>query len=165
MTQARSYPATGKATLTMPSDTELVITRTFNAPRHLVWEAMTTPEHVRNWWGPRKYQMTVCEIDLRVGGRWRFAQVLDDGTEVAFSGEYREIVPPERVVNTEGYEAFPGHDALVTVTLEEHDGVTTFTNRSVYQSKADLDALLASGMEPGMQETYDRLDEVLASMS
>lgn len=162
---ASNYPTTGKATLTMPSDNELVISRTFQAPRRLVWEALTTPEHVRNWWGPRKYQMTVCEIDLRVGGRWRFAQAGPDGMEVAFSGEYREIVPPERLVSTEGYEAFPGHEYVATVTLDEHDGVTTFTNHVVYQSKADLDAVLASGMEPGMQETYDRLDEVLASLS
>ena len=109
--------------------------------------------------------MTVCEIDLRVGGSWRFAQELDDGTEVAFSGEYREIVPPRRLVQTEGYEAFPGHDALVTLILDEQDGVTTMTSRSVYQSQADRDAVLASGVEPGMQETYDRLDEVLASIS
>jgi len=153
------------ATLTMPSERELVITRFFDAPPELVWEAMTKPEHVKQWWGPRSMTMSVCEIDLRPGGAWRYAQIGPDGQEYAFSGEYREIVPPERLVSTEGFEAMPGHDYLVTVTFEEHGGKTKMTSHLLYQNGADRDGHLQSGMEPGMQETFDRLDEHLATLS
>jgi uncharacterized protein YndB with AHSA1/START domain len=152
------------AILTMPSDRELVITRVFNAPRRLVFEAWSKPEHVRRWWGPRSMRMTVCEIDLRPGGAWRYVHVTPDGQEHAFSGVYQEIVPPERMVYTEGYEAMPGHDYLVTATLEEEDGRTTLRAHLLYQSREDRDGHLQSGMEPGMQETMERLDEHLQTM-
>jgi len=157
--------SSGAATLTMPSERELVITRVFDAPPKLVWEAMTNPEHVRKWYGLRSLTMSVCEIDLRPGGAWRYAQRAPDGQEFAFSGEYREIVPPERIVMTEGWEAMPGHEYLVTVTFEEQDGKTKMTSHLVYQNGADRDGHLQSGMESGMQETFDRLDEHLATMS
>jgi uncharacterized protein YndB with AHSA1/START domain len=152
-------------TLTTPSDQELVITAVVDAPRRLVFEACTKPEHVRHWWGLRRMTMTVCEIDLRPGGAWRY--VLRDnetGREDAFSGVYREIVPPERMVYTEGWEAMPGHDYLVTATLTEDAGKTTLTSRLQYKSREDRDGHVQSGMEPGMRETYDRLGEYLAKM-
>jgi uncharacterized protein YndB with AHSA1/START domain len=152
-------------TLTTPSDQELVITAVVDAPRRLVFEACTKPEHVRHWWGLRRMTMTVCEIDLRPGGAWRY--VLRDnetGREDAFSGVYREIVPPERMVYTEGWEAMPGHDYLVTATLTEDAGKTTLTSRLRYKSREDRDGHVQSGMESGMRETYDRLGEYLAKM-
>jgi uncharacterized protein YndB with AHSA1/START domain len=157
-----SSPAT---TLTMPSDRELVITRTFDAPRWLVFEAMTTPEHVRRWYGPRRLTMTVCEIDLRVGGRWRYVVRDPDGNEFGFSGVYREIVPPERLVTTESFEGMPGHEYIATLTLDEHDGRTTLTNTLLYQSVEDRTGHMQSGMEPGMRETLDRLAELLATLA
>jgi uncharacterized protein YndB with AHSA1/START domain len=153
------------ATLTMPSDRELVITRVFDAPRRLVFEALTKVEHVKRWYGPRRLTMTLCEIDLRPGGRWRYVLRDPDGNEHAFSGMYREIVPPERIVSTEGYEAMPGHDYLVTVTLAEQDGATTLRSHLLYQSVEDRDGHLKSGMEPGMNETFDRLNEHLQTMA
>ncbi len=152
-------------TVTLPSDRELVITRTFDAPRRLVFAALTQPEHVRRWYGPRRLALTVCEIDLRPGGAWRY--VLRDpesGQEFAFSGVYREITPPERLVTTECYEAMPGHDYLVTVTLTEQDGRTTLRSHLLYQSREDRDGHLQSGMEDGMRETFDRLAERLAEL-
>lgn len=153
-------------TVTMPSDRELVITAVLNAPRDLVFEATTTPEHVKRWWGLRRTTMAVCEIDLRPGGAWRY--VLRDnetGREDAFSGVYREVVPPERMVYTEGWEGLPGHEYLVTATLTEMDGKTTLTSRLQYKSVEDRDGHVQSGMEPGMRETYDRLGEHLATMA
>ena len=153
-------------TLTTPSDRELVITAVLNAPRALVFEAATTPEHVKRWWGPRRMTMTVCEIDLRPGGAWRYAlRDNETGREDAWSGVYREIAAPERMVYTEGWEAMPGHDYLVTATLTEKDGRTTLTSRLQYKSVEDRDGHVQSGMEPGMRETYDRLGEHLATMA
>lgn len=153
-------------TLTTPSDTELVITSVFEAPRRLVFEAMTKPEHVRRWYGPRRFTVTLCEIDLRPGGRWRY--VLRDsetGREDAFSGEYREIVPAERLVYTEAWEVMPDHGYLCTATFTEDDGKTTVTNRLTYKSVEDRDGHLQSGMEPGMRETLDRLGELLGTLA
>lgn len=159
--------ATSKAaaTVTLPSDREIVIEREFDAPRHLVWEALTKPEHVRRWYGLRAMSMTVCEIDLRPGGRWRYAQATPDGREFAFSGEYREVEPPERLVSTEGWEAMPGHEYVATLTLEEVDGRTKLRNRLLYQSREDRDGHLQSGMEGGMNESFDRLAELLSTLS
>ena len=151
--------------LSFPSDRETVITRMFDAPRALVFAAMTQPEHVRRWYGPRALTFVSCEIDLHVGGRWRYVLRAPDGSELAFSGEYREIVPHERIVTTEGYEAMPGHDYLSTIRLDEHDGQTTFTNTLVYQTTEDREGHLASGMEPGMVETFERFDEHLATLA
>ena len=154
-----------RATLTMPSDTELVITREFNAPRALLFEALSKPDHVKRWYGLRQLSMTVCEMDFRPGGRWRY--VLHDpahGMDHAFSGEYQEIEAPSRIVSTERYEAIPNSDYLATVTLAEANGRTTLTSHLVYQSKAHRDGHVMSGMEAGMQETYQRLDELLAAL-
>ena len=141
---------------------EIVITRTFNAPRALVYEALTTVEHVRSWWGPRQYGPVSATADFRAGGRYRFAQNSPHG-EVAFSGEVRES-SPERIVYVEEFEAMPGHAAVTTVTLDERAGKTFMTLRSVYQSREDRDAVIASGMEWGARLSYLQLDEVLEGM-
>ncbi|WP_437836956.1 SRPBCC family protein [Sorangium sp. So ce1153] len=152
--------------LEIRSDREVVITRTFAAPRRLVFEAMTKPEHVKRWYGLRVLTMSVCEIDLRVGGRWRYVLRAPDGSEHGFTGVYREIARPERVVCTENYEPLgPGHEMVVTATYDERDGKTTLTSRIVYQSQADRDAHLQSGMEAGMRETFERLEELLPTLS
>jgi len=149
--------------LTMPSDRELIITRDFDAPRALVFEAISKPEHVKRWYGLRHLELPVCEIDLRPGGKWRYVmRDPKDGAEHAFSGEYREIVPPEKIVSTERYEAIPNSDYVVTVTLTERDGKTTLTSHCVYQTKEHRDGHVMSGMERGVNENYTRLDELLA---
>lgn len=147
--------------LTFPSERELVMVRRFRAPRALLFAAMTKPEHVRQWYGPAGHSMPVCEIDLRVNGRWRFVTHAPDGTEFAFSGVYREIDPPQRIVFTEGWEALPGHDYIVTATYAEKDGITTLTSHLLFQSQADRDGLVASGMEAGANESYRRLQSHL----
>lgn len=151
-------------TLTLVGDRELVITRVFDAPRPLVFEAMTRPEHVKRWYGLRDMTMTICEIDLRPGGRWRYVIRDSAGNDYGFSGVYREIVPPEKVISTEGYEAMPGHDYVVTMTLDERDGRTKMTSHLVYQCPEDRTGHIQSGMEPGMRETLDRLAELLEAL-
>jgi uncharacterized protein YndB with AHSA1/START domain len=157
--------AEGKITLSTPSDLEIVMTRVFNAPRRLVFEVYTKPEHVQHWWGQRGSTMISCEIDFRPGGRWRFVTREADGSENAFRGEFREIVEPEMIVWTFEWEGMPGHISVETVTLDEQDGKTTVTSRSVFDSKEDRDGMLQSGMEAGANESYDRLEEHLATMS
>lgn len=153
-----------RATVEILSDTEIVISRAFDAPRDLVFEAMTRPEHVRIWYGCDAMKMITCDIDLRVGGKWRYVLRMPDGSEHAFSGEYREIVPPSRLVSTESYEPIgPGHEMIATVTLEEKNGRTLFKNRLAYKSKMDRDGHLQSGMETGMQESFDRLEKLVGS--
>jgi uncharacterized protein YndB with AHSA1/START domain len=156
---------TNETTLEVESDRTLVITRSFAAPRRIVFDAITKPEHVRHWYGCEAMQMTVCEIDLRVGGRWRYVLRMPDGSEHGFHGEYREIVVPERIVSTENYEPIgPGHEMTATMTLEEQGGRTTMRNRLVYQSQADRDGHLQSGMESGMRESHERLAATIASL-
>lgn len=156
---------TEATTLEIESDRVLVITRKFAAPRRLVFEAVTKPEYVRRWYGCDAMQMTVCEIDLRPGGRWRYVLRMPDGSEHGFNGEYREVVPPERIVSTENYEPIgPGHEMVATLTLEEHDGRTTMRNRLVYQSQADRDGHIGAGMERGMRESHERLAAIIASL-
>lgn len=149
-------------TVAASGEREIVIVRTFNAPRALVYEALTKAEHIKNWWGPRQYGAVSAVADFRAGGRYRFAQS-GPGGEVAFSGEVRES-SPARIVHTEEFEAMPGHGAVTTVTLEERDGKTVMTLRSVYQSKEDRDAVIASGMEWGARLSYLQLDEVIDSL-
>ncbi|MDQ3660412.1 MAG: SRPBCC family protein [Actinomycetota bacterium] len=148
-------------TITTPSDREIVMTREFHAPRDLVFEAHTSCEHMSRWWGPRKYEVVSCEIDFRPGGKWRIVHRGPDGEDYAFHGEYREIVPPERIVWTFEFEGFPGSVSVETMTLEEHDGRTTFTATSVYSTVEERDGMLQSGMEAGAKETMERLDEYL----
>jgi uncharacterized protein YndB with AHSA1/START domain len=159
-------PATssGKATVTLPSDDQVLITREFDAPRHLVYEAWTTPELVKRWWSGRRGEVTSAEIDLRVGGRWRYVMIATGGFEVAFHGEYREIVPHERIVSTEVYEGLPDAEALNTVTLTDHEGGTVLTILVQHMSKEHRDAHINSGMEGGMQEAMDLLERVAISL-
>src|SRR2546429_2627611 len=156
------YAVVDDMTVAAPGEREIVITRTFNASRALVYEALTKAEHIKNWWGPRQYGAVSAVADFRAGGRYRYAQSGPVG-EVAFSGEIRES-SPERIVYTEEYEAMPGHGGLVTVTLEELGGKTLMTLREVYQSKTDRDAVIASGMEWGARLSYLQLDDVIDSL-
>jgi uncharacterized protein YndB with AHSA1/START domain len=159
--------SSGTATVTLPTDLQILITREFDAPRHLVYRAWTTPELVRRWWSGRQGEMTVAEIDLRVGGRWRYVMVANNGMEVAFHGEYREIVPNERIVNTEVFE-MPGapetQPALNVVTFTETDGRTTLSLLVETATRQDRDAIIESGMETGMQEQMDLLEELVVSL-
>jgi uncharacterized protein YndB with AHSA1/START domain len=156
--------SSGTATVTLPTDEQILITREFDAPKHLVYRAYTTPELVRRWWSARRGEVTTCEIDLRVGGGWRYVMVTGDGYEVAFHGEYREIVPNERIVSTEVYEAVPDAEALDTVTFAEADGRTTLTILVQHASKEHRDAHIASGMEAGLQDALDLLEQVAISL-
>ncbi len=156
----------GSAVITLPSDTECLITRAFDAPAKLVFKAMTTPEYVQRWWAGDGAEWSVCEVDLRVGGQWRW--VFREGDEeVGFHGEYREITAPDRLVYTEMYEGVPdpspGDYALVTTTFDEVDGVTTMSLLTTMPSQETRDMLLASGMEEGMQASYDRLEDIVRS--
>ena len=148
-------------TVTTPSDREIVMTRVFDAPRDLVFEAHTSCEHMSRWWGPRKYETVSCEMDFRPGGAWRIVHRGPEGEIPGFRGEFREIVRPERIVWTFEWEGMPGHVSVDTLTLEEHDGKTTLTATSVSDSVEDRNGMLESGMESGASETYDRLDEYL----
>jgi uncharacterized protein YndB with AHSA1/START domain len=152
-------------TITRVTDTELRITREFDAPRELVFKAMTDPALVARWWGPRKYRTVVDTLDARPGGKWRMRNIGADGVEHAFRGEFREFVPSERIVWTFEYEPLPGHISVETMTLTERDGRTLLTVRDVFSSKEDLDGMVDSGMESGARESYERLDEVLAELS
>ncbi len=159
--------SSGTATVTLPSDTQILITRQFDAPKHLVYRAWTTPDLVKRWWHANRGEMTVCEIDLRVGGKWRYVMVADGDFEVGFHGEYREIVPNERLVSTEAYEGIPdadAHAALDTLTLTEVDGRTTLTILVEHQTKEGRDAHIESGMEAGMQDAMDLLEQVAISL-
>ena len=159
--------SSGTATVTLPNDEQILITREFDAPKHLVYKAWTTPELVKRWWHANRGEVTIAEIDLRVGGRWRYVSVTPDGFEVGFHGEYREVVPNERLVATEVYEGIPDaerHAALNTLTLAEVDGRTTLTVLVEHPTKEGRDAHIDSGMEGGMQETFDRLEELLQEL-
>ena len=157
--------SSGKATVTLPTDDQILITREFDAPAHLVYRACTEPDLVRRWWSGKRGEMTACEIDLRVGGRWRYAMVADSsGAEVAFYGEYREIVANKRIVSTEVYEPFPDDGAVNTMTLTEHDGRTTLTTLVQHSTPQARDMHINSGMEGGMQEAFDKLEQVAISL-
>ena len=162
--------SSGTATVTLPTDQQILITREFDAPRHLVFKAWTTPELVKRWWNAKRGEVTIAEIDLRVGGRWRYLMVTEDGTEVGFHGEYREIVPNERIVSTEVFEGIPPGEGpeegtLNTATFTEVDGRTTLTVLVEAPSKEIRDAIIDSGMESGMQDAMDLLEEVARSGS
>jgi uncharacterized protein YndB with AHSA1/START domain len=152
-------------TLTTPSDREIVITRVVDAPRRLVFEAYTRAEHLPHWLlGPQGWSMPVCEIDLRPGGAWRFVWRRSDGTEMEMRGVYQEIVPPERLVSRESWGGdWP--ETLNTLILSEEGGKTTITQRVLYSSKEARDAALQTGMQEGMIQGFDRLDEYLRAMT
>jgi len=159
----------GAATITMPANTQMLITREFDAPRHLVYKAWTTPELVMRYWSGHRGQMQLAEIDLRVGGRWRYVMTAGEGFEVGFHGEYREIVPNERLVYTEVYEgaeAAPGAEPVVNVaTFTEIEGERTRLELlSECHSREIRDLILDSGMEGGMQEQMDLLEQLARSL-
>ena len=160
----KSVPSSRTARVTLPTDEQILITREFDAPRDLVYKAWTTPELVRRWWTANRGEMTVADIDLRVGGAWRFVMVTPDGFEVGFHGEYREIVPNERIVSTEVYEGMPDAEAVDTTTFAEEDGRTILTILVQHTSKAHRDAHIESGMEDGLQDALDLLEEVAVSL-
>ena len=154
----------GTATVTLPTDEQILITREFDAPKHLVYKAWTTPELVKRWWSGGHGEVTIAEIDLRVGGMWRYVMIANEGFEVGFHGEYREIVPDERIVSTEVYEGMPEGEALNTLTLTESDGRTTMTILVQHSCKEHRDAHINSGMEAGMQKSMDLLEQVAVSL-
>ena len=153
-------------TVSTPSDDEIVLTRLFDAPRHIVFEAMTKPEHIRRWWGQLGpgYSVPVCEVDLRVGGRWRFVN-RHPGGEVAFHGVYREIAAPHRLVFTETMEPYPEPGSVVTADYLEENGKTRMIAKVAYPSKEIRDMVLGSGMDRGAAISYDRLEEVAAALA
>jgi uncharacterized protein YndB with AHSA1/START domain len=151
--------------VTLPSDREIVMTRVFEAPRRLVFKALTNCEHLKHWWGPRRYTVASCEMDFRPGGAYRIVQRGADGAEFGFRGSYREIVPPERIVQTFEFEGMPGHVSVETLTLVEQEGKTIYTVTSVFDSVEDRDGMLQSGMEEGANETMDRLAEYLETLA
>ncbi len=159
----------GTAVLTLPTDTQIKIVREFNAPRRLVYQAWTTPELVRRWWNAKRGEVTIAEIDLRVGGKWRYVMVTPDGFAVGFHGVFHEIVPNERIVSTEVYEGLPQgqpeQGTLNTATLAETSGRTTLTVLIQAPSKEVRDAIIESGMEAGMQDAMDLLEEVALSLA
>jgi uncharacterized protein YndB with AHSA1/START domain len=157
-------------TVTLPTDEQILITRAFDAPKHLVYKAFTTPELVKRWWNAKRGEVTLAEIDLRVGGKWRYVMVTEDGVEVGFHGEYREIVPNERIVSTEVYEGLPegvseeDGATVNTATFTDADGRTTLTILVQASSKVSRDAIIDSGMEAGLQDALDLLEQVAVSL-
>jgi uncharacterized protein YndB with AHSA1/START domain len=153
----------GETTFTTPSEREIEMTRLFDAPRELVFEAFTNPEHVPHWFGPRGWSLPVCEIDLTPGGSWRYVMRAPNGEEMGMSGVYREIRPPGRLVSTESFDDYPG-ESVNTLMLTEEDGKTRYTVTVLYADKDTRDAVLASGMSEGAAETLERLAERLESL-
>jgi uncharacterized protein YndB with AHSA1/START domain len=151
----------GSALVTLPSDDEILITRVFDAPAALVFDAWTTPDLVKRWWAGDRGEVTDAAIDLRIGGRWRWVMTAHGGFEVAFSGVYREIDRPHRLVKTEVFELVPDAEAVSTTTFEESDGVTTMKILARYPSKEHRDAAIASGMEGGVQTSFNELEELV----
>jgi uncharacterized protein YndB with AHSA1/START domain len=162
--------SSGSATLTLPTDEQILITRGFAAPKHLVYKAWTTPELVKRWWNAKRGEVTLAEIDLRVGGKWRYVMIADGGFEVGFHGEYLELVPDERIVSTEVYEGLPegvseeDGATVNTATFAEADGRTTLTLLIQATSKVSRDAIIDSGMEAGLQDALDLLEGVAISL-
>jgi uncharacterized protein YndB with AHSA1/START domain len=154
--------------VTLPEDKQILITREFDAPAALVYKAWTTPELVKRWWAGKRGQVDLVEMDVRVGGTWRYVMTANEGMEVAFHGEYKEIVPNERIVSTEAYEGIPDPDANAstnTLTLTENDGRTTMTVLVEHKTQEGRDMHINSGMEGGMQESMDALEEVAKSLA
>jgi uncharacterized protein YndB with AHSA1/START domain len=153
------------ATVTTPADREIHVERVFDAPRDRVFAAYTDPQLIPQWWGPRDTTTVVDEMDVRSGGSWRFVMRGSDGTETAFRGTYREVAAPERIVQTFEWEGMPGHVSVETATFEDLGDRTKVTTTSLFHTTEERDGMLGSGMERGMNETYARLDELLASQA
>jgi len=161
--------SSGTAVVTLPTDTQILITRDFAAPKHLVYQAWTTPELIKRWWSANRGEVIIAEVDLRVGGQWRYVMVVScgseaDGTEAGFHGVYREIVPNERIISTEVFEGMPDAGAIDTMTLTEAGGRTTLTILVQHQTKEHRDAHINSGMEAGLQDALDLLEQVAISL-
>lgn len=153
---------TGSLLVTTPSNKEIVMTRAFDAPRHLVFAALTKPELLKRWMGPRDWSLVECDIDLRVGGAWRMVHLGPDGTKMGMKGVYQEVSPPDRLVSTEAFDEWEEAESVVTTVLVEDEGRTTVTVTSQYPTQEARDAVVNSGMEGGASEGYDRLEELLA---
>ena len=156
---------TNSATVTLPADTQILIAREFDAPRHLVYRAFTTPELIKRWWSGERGEVTTAEVDLRPGGTWRYVMIANGGFEVAFHGEYKEIVPDERIVTTDVFEGMPDAAAVTTTTFAEKDGRTTLSILVEHSSQQNRDAHINSGMEGGMQESMNKLEQVARSLA
>ena len=155
----------GTAVVTLPADTQVKITREFDAPRHLVYRVWTTPELIKRWWSANRGEVTVADVDLRVGGSWRWVMVTHAGFEVVFYGKYLEVVPNERLVFTEIYGGMPDAPAVTTLIFAEQDGRTTLTTLVQHEKKEHRDAHINSGMEAGMQEAMDLLEQLAISLA
>ena len=156
------------AVVTLPNDTQVLITREFNAPKHLVYRAATEPELVKRWWSGDRGVVTTVNVDVRVGGKWRYVMVANAGFEVAFHGEYTEVVPNERLVYTEVFEGIPNAEdavAMVTISFTEHDGRTTIAILTEHTRQEYRDMHVNSGMEAGMQEALDKLERVAVELA
>jgi uncharacterized protein YndB with AHSA1/START domain len=155
---------TRKAVVTLPTDTQILITREFDAPKDLVYKAYTTPELIKRWWSGDRGEVTIADVDLRVGGSWRYVMTANGGFEVGFHGSFREIVPNERIVSTDVFEGMPEGEAVETATFTEADGRTTLTILVQHQNQQHRDAHINSGMEGGMNEAFDHLEQVAQSL-
>lgn len=153
----------GSAIITLLNDTDIVITRVFNAPKHLVYKAWTTPDLIKRWWHAKRGEVTSAEVDLRVGGKWRWVMVTPSGFECAFHGEYRELISNEKIVCTEVFEGAPEAASLNTLTLTETDGQTTLTILVQHKTREHRDAHHDSGVEAGMQDAFDLLEDVVSA--
>jgi uncharacterized protein YndB with AHSA1/START domain len=162
--EATAMTSNGPALVTLPADTQILITREFDAPRHLVYRAWTTPELIKRWWAGERGEVTSVEVDLRPGGKWRYVMTANGGFEVAFHGEYREVVPGERLVSTEIFEGMPDAAAVTTTTFTERDSRTTLSILVQHQTKENRDAHVNSGMEGGMQESLTNLEKVARTL-
>lgn len=160
-----SQQSTAKATVTTPSDREIHCERVFDAPRDRVYAAYTDPALIPEWWGPRSMTTTVDAMDVRAGGSWRFVMRGADGSETGFRGTYREVTPPERIVQTFEWEGMPGHVSVETATFEDLGDRTRVVTTSIFHTTEERDGMLGSGMEVGLNETYQRLDELLERLA
>jgi len=163
MTSDQQQDRTAK--VTTPKDRAIHIERVFDAPRERVFAVYTDPELIPQWWGPRDTTTVVDRMDVRSGGDWRFVMRDSDGSETGFRGTYREVTPPERIVQTFEWEGMPGHVSVETATFEDRGDRTKVTTTSIFHTAEERDGMLASGMERGLNETYARLDEVLAALA
>jgi uncharacterized protein YndB with AHSA1/START domain len=154
-----------KAIVTTPGEREIVAERVFDAPRDQVWAAYTDPELISEWWGPHGTTTRVDRMEVEAGGAWRFVIRNSDGSETGFRGTYREVTPPERIVQTFEWEGMPGHVSVDTATFEDLGDQTKVVSHSIFHTAEERDGMLGSGMEGGMNETFERLDELLARQS